>query len=1118
MRASSSRAQSGSVILFALVTIAVMGALIAWTLTRVNDGSSRTQSSRAQDRAAQALDTGVQLAVQKIQRVGSAESDEAKCSVLDEPAAPTQADGACSSTSTRQVNGQDATDGEFKFQVRSPDLTGDAFKYPSGNALAGRPLSPVDSAYQNQARKRTLQVSSRYAVSGAAEVPRKKTVNFTIVPRVLRFALFSASSANRPSGGGASAAVSVENASLLLPPWYKSARDARGGDLGTNGQVDVRSGGSVNSRAAAPSLFDSLFVTQTGQTLPNGDLTFVEKGASTSWLAQAGLTDGFRRRQSVAVAVVPPVFTKWLRTQRCAINPGASVADAAASDAMGCLEYRPSSPSGGAYTNDPKAADVLPERQNVIGGQTKLFRPQQFLAKLAELRAASGSRAARLEGLIYVNNEPDARNEAESCSPGSPERLVISATDLEIIDGGLIVHGCDLVVDSSSSLSVRRNVTDQASPFHRAPAVLTVPNSNKSGGNLQLNTSGSARTTRLDGAVLSYGNFSVTADTPPDGGYNVRVDGAVVSTGTTTISGTSASQPARVMLRWNPIVQRTDFRADGNQMGTYAIRTYDRPKPSRPVIEVDPDSRPTDPTDSDDVDIQWTIIGDADYVRCSFDNGPQFDCSQNSFAQQVERDIGHELKIEACNIAGCGYETVKWFTNPAPPEVVIDPSSVPANPTADESATLRYSITGRSITKKTCTLEIVNASGTRLSTHRADNGSACVSQSAYSGLPTNTYYRFVVEACNAGGCTTDTASWRVLPNPPGLTITSQPDPPQQLYTSTSGTVTWNATGMVDQVQCRTSWVSTANPATTSTGAWANCGTQGPGTGSATIAWSNCRTYTFEVRATNPGGDTTRSATWKVKCPPATITITSAPWDGYRATGSYTASMTNARTCWVDSYNNVTSNTASSTSCGSSKTFSFSNKGWNGSTIRLCVNNYDGDAVCATDVWDRRQNGWDAAGGNGSFDVHACCWSGWMPYTYGNGGSWINTSWVYSAPNAPYIYSWNNGTYGAAIVTVDHPGRGDKYSWVSSPCWSDRGGCGYGYVSHEYWTGSAWSTWNWYTSHSAGCGDYRLHCGQNFGGAGAGERYQSRIVFWGTSRWSDWNAGYNYDNLSSTGGD
>lgn len=901
------------------------------------------------------MDSAIQLALQKVQRVGSAETDESECSILDEPT-PSQrydSDGdgledACRAMSGAQeqrastINGHDGTDGEYRFVVRSParriraDSRGpaDAFMFWADRVAYDNPrTSPADKnshwlarsdrrgewmdivgssgakatqiqdpAVQDLLRKRVMTVSASVTLPSGRVISRRRNVGFTIVPRVFRAAMFS---------GGALQVGGSQPASLLTAPWYKGASDARGGDIATNASVMKGTGSGINSRRLDSAAYDAAFL-QDGVDVPLGDLITSRPGQQP--------IEGLRRVQTLATQLNPPVYSKWLRTQRCSITNELGTADAY--DVMQCDE---------AERDD---APVFPApHRNVLGGTTQLFRPAAFQTFV------DSTPNATLNGIVYVDNEPDAGNEA---TPNCVIRL--RNTRLTIKDGGLIVHGCDLEIERAAQLQVvhtldavanrrshARPDLEQRRPVHKAPALVLYPNSNDGGGNLSVQSSGTYAT-ELDGLAFVNGNLVVRADAPPARKGNLTVNGALVVLGTSRIDGTAAGM-ARVLLRWNPLVQATDFRADGNQMGTYAMRTFDRPAPQRPAIVPDESSLPDQlREDLDSFDIRWDVINGADTVKCTFQkNGVgvppyvDYDCGDDHFPQRdLERNQDYSLRVEACNIAGCDTWTWGWHVLPAPPQLRL--TTVPATTTnyAGGSSTIGFDISGDGTVTARCRLDRADLDGRNpvTITTGPDGWAGCTTLTALGGwnyrgtykLPSptvNKRYTVRVAACNEAGCTERAHTFDVVVARPSITFTSVPADPSAHTTSTF-TVRFNVVADAT-VSARCQLASSARGTTPPSGTWTSCssfgsgaGTTYPGTFAVRGLQANTR-YAVRVQATNEAGSTEATAMFDLRAAPPTVWLTSYPSNpnpyyannAYFAWGVSSASTVTGYQCKVD---------------------------------------------------------------------------------------------------------------------------------------------------------------------------------------------------------------------------
>lgn len=946
------RDAQGSALVFALMTIFVIGVIASFALDRTSSGRERTGAARNQDRASQALNTGLDSALNKLQRVGSNDSNEFSCSILDEPTPRrSSTSDECPRTGRTSVNGKRydnsdgagpvseaekkmaQADGQFKSSFRVPGYGSES---ELRSSLTGF-QNVNDPRFQDALRKRRLSVIGNYDVDDRAIV-KSRRVDFRIVPRVFRYGLFVGSGA----AGASSASLTLGGvegpATVVLPPWYK-ARDARGSDLGVNGAINVN---TAESGVNTPTTFNADSTNSDNDLIKRSFLR--DENDAASAVLSGGLTfpasvgpDPVTSNQErvygsntpklslnpMAVRVAPPAYAKWLRTQRCAASDQSTDIDPSSAGLSRGAEWRAAMNCNAAADQIPSASDgsVLddPSRWlNTVGNQTELYTPTDFQARLNAAAASSnktlefGASDPDAATLIYVNNEPDSNQEgSRNCTITVP-----SGATLRIRNGGLVVHGCDLLVEETASLVISREMTQTGRKVNKLPALIVhrnsdlpeSPGNNGYGGSLTVHSSGNARTV-VNGFAFVHGNLTMSANKPVALRGNLQTEGAFFVAGRATLKGrletpgnAGSALPGRAVFKWNPIVQETDFRADTNQMGTYAARTFDRIKPQQiPSIIID-SGKPEANTTERNFTVRFHVVEEPDTVVCTIGGGPEFDCDNGVISNTsgpLATNQSHSFTIKACNVNGCDFESYSWQVLPGEPTIVsVTPPADPRPHTAT-SDVVGITVNSDGPVTVRCRLDRSTDGGVNWTV-----GTPMAEQECYrdentgesnrtftwnvTGMVPDTRYRVVVTVINAhtvfynktirqGHTGSPQWSWRLRKPQSTVTITTRPNNPT-VYPVSGGTAlapsnTFNfggaTTNQPSSVECRIYETGTTAPAFTT------CTLSGTNWSRTYTNLNSCRTYTFEVRALNESGTGPASSyQFYYNCPTPTVTVTS----------------------------------------------------------------------------------------------------------------------------------------------------------------------------------------------------------------------------------------------------
>lgn len=938
------RSRSGSSIVLALIAILIVGGLAAGTWSRVTQAQSQQNQTKMRVRSTVSLDAALELAINKIQRVGSHDSDETSASLLD--------------TSTPlNLNGVNAGDGTFSWVVRSPTTS---------------------------SKQRIVTATGTF--NG---VTRSRSTTYAIVPRIYRYALYV-------DGGGSSPAISLgASTSLLAPPAYKSAQDARGGDIGANNDINVANGAQVNYRPGATSLYDQYF-------LPSG---------ATATNSSSGYYGGLPWGKFTRVVrdSGPSTDISVGGTPSTSFPTGSVNMDGSPTSLADTTDFPTFS---GALLANWRSVAAANARSNPSGGNGALYTASQFQTAL------NGGSKVAFNGLVFVDCRGTASGTTLSLASGST---------VTVSDGGIIIEGCNLSIPSDATLVVSHPVHDASNPSdcatstpspacaHTWPGLMVLADGAGAGGDFTSAASGSNYAS-VDGLTFVEHNMAVSATAAGTSRGTFNANGAVAVGGQFAASGS-----ANLILRWNPLVQRTDFDPANGAMGTYTIKTNDRPPPGIPTVTID--GGPSDPTTSTSASFTWTSTGDVDIFQCRIDGGSWTTCtSPQNYSGLGGNQVRHVFDVQACNVSGCGSASYPWTINPPAPTVSItsgpaEGSTVPYTETSESFSWTTTSVVGST----TCDMD-----GTSTS---------CTSPQSYSGLPTGQDHTFTVTVCNVTDCASAQRHWTIKPDPPTVTFTSTPSNP-----SSSATVSYNFT-----------WTLGGGAATSVT-CQLDAGSATACSNSMSVSFANCANHTFKVTATNITRSTTATYNWHANCPAPTVSLTSRPGDYFYASGTITWSGSNIASCQI--YRSWTGWSAC-TASGSNTSWSECCKPYGSHTIIIQVANADGSATASTSfTWDRE----NTYVPNGYFD-DGSRWSYWAGCSNGDGRVYaaedISGGGAHSPPSGVSLRTvlLNNG-WGCVYNTAAIYDRADDVRFAAIP---DYFGIilGYGYAQYYVWNGSSW---------------------------------------------------------------
>lgn len=1069
--------EKGNAIILALVVVAVIGGIIAALFARASDTQQRSHEGSLDDRSALAARSALALAIQRVQRVGSSQADETQSSLLDWPNRHGTGPGGERPNERNCTTDDDTLDG--------------------GLSDCLNPSNPKDGAYKFVIRSVPDNPKHRQVIATGFYGPyvTKRTLTFEIIPRVYRYALFA------NGAGGAQPAIRLKNrAYVYAPPTYKGTEKAMGGDIGANNRMTFDTGAALNSRLPNPDFYDQLFLPAERQADPtkpfyNGvpwgyltrapgqttrdEFTVTINGAADPQLPHGNINmrgdeagAGTWQVRTAATATELPIYTQKLVDWR------------AQAQANTANNY--------AVDDDP---DGTPPRGS-------LYTSSQFKQLLQE----HGPQIT-LTGMVYVEHRPIA---GETSCTIDLEHL---GTRLLLIeDGALIIHGCDLEIGPDTTFRAVRPISDPEEEIHRLPALMLLKNTYGQGGSLHV-ASSDENFTSIQGVTYVDGDLTVsgTSDAPDHGG-NFSNSGAVVVAGRFSVEPRNGGR-SWVVLRWHPIAQEIDFVPEDGAMGTYTVRTSDRPLPTqRPVVEFT--KTPDNPTTSRTADFQWKVIGDWDTLHCSYREGDgsweKLSCNTLSYRfTDLKRNVDHSFKVVACVLGVdanenptqlCSDEAIyTWRVLGSPPTVTF--TTTPPHQDTNRTPEFRWTIINEYVSVA-CFLD-----GNPLPSCTTDSSHKLTQPLSYGN------HTFAVQACNDVGCDTAVYAWRVTPVAPRLTFVSVPPNPAAHSMTTASFVVRNDGGPAT-LNCRLdqgSW--TTCPIGGGNGTIAGNGAQV----TMSLAVENCADHTLTVRASNESGSDTISHSWHVNCPPPDITITSAPAHVTFDTGTIEFRTTNgARVeCSLASTNKPCDLFDTASQQGS---VTWTGKPYYCHTARVRVWNKDETAYKdATYNWCRYNIDMGPDGErliNGSFDA-----GGRWNYWYAGAGGFSTWGSCHTPPECVFTYNqwaaygwiWGGGGGPNLPTSVGYfKARGDDLRFMTTRYY------GSGETMITDGSGHVYSGMNW--NHSGGWGN--MYAPATYTGSFQWHRLRTDLaITQGGPQWIRWvikGGNHSYNNGQSYG--
>jgi hypothetical protein len=357
-------------------------------------------------------------------------------------------------------------------------------------------------------------------------------------------------------------------------------------------------------------------------------------------------------------------------------------------------------------------------------------------------------------------------------------------------------------------------------------------------------------------------SFSFTAT---EGGstFQCRLDGAAFAGCTSSHSYTGLSEGSHTFE-----VRAIDSAGNIDPSPASFTWVVDTTAPETAIT-----AAPANPTNATSATFGFTSSEGSSTFQCRLD-GAAFAACTTPRTYTGLAEGSHTFEVRATDPAGNTDATpasFTWTVDTTAPQTTID--SGPASPTNATSASFTFSSSEAGSTFQ-C---------------RLDGGAfaACTSGQSYTGLADGSH-TFEVRATDPAG-TTDatpaTHSWAVDTGAPNTTITTSPNNPTN---STSASFSFTATEAGSTFECKLD-----------TGSFASCTSGQSYTGLAEGS------HTFEVRATDPAGNTDGSAasfTWTVDttAPQTTITVSPSDPSSPNVSFSFTSSETGSTfECRID---------------------------------------------------------------------------------------------------------------------------------------------------------------------------------------------------------------------------
>lgn len=801
--------------------IATLG---VFTVARASDSDTRSGNQRINSIADAAADAAVAAAIARIQRVGSVKGD------ADET------DGSTLDVEGAEINGADDTDGTYNIKVQS-----------------GQP-----GCYNP--RQRLLTVTAK-----AEGQTRRRYLCFWVVPRIMRFGLYTDGSAASDK-----AAEIKSGFSVLLPPPYKAPTGARGSDMGSNGDVDFLPGAYANNRntvagslTAVSNLYDHLFV-------PSGTAEI------TNQVRYRFGTEGNPGIRWGSLYRAPKLgSSSGVLPEISGVTTGVNFDTPAALNSNEVGSFAPVTLA--TRTQPPDFSNKLAQWRQKATSQGNIYIPGDTQATPDDFQSDMNQLGTQtMQGVVYV-----ACTNNQTVTIPSGKKLIVES-------GALIMEGCNLSIAEGASLIVKRDLSD---PFYKLkgsnagscpsegelspapggcawayPGLAVLADADGRGGKVDSDAQGS-NYVDINGNVIVDRDLTIKGGTLPPGGKL----GNWNTSGTTFVDGKLSAEGigGAAVFRWIPLGQRMDFDYSTARIGTYSLRTEERSLPTAAptVTFTDKPENPSDQTDA--AEFAWEINGSYDTVACTITkqggSANTVACDDTAASLTgLEYPANYTFSVRVCVLGldatrtqrqFCGTASYDWYIKGPPASVQIDNSSKPSDPSFSRTANFTWSV-NHNPNSITC---------------RMDGGSwgSCVSPPGYSAtdLAQDQNHTFEVKACNTDGCGTDSHTWYVA-GPPKVNITNKPSSPQP-YTATSLTLNWTVSGLsISSTQCSN---TTGDPAPAES--WASCSSPTSKTLSGLGTGEN---HNFKVQICNPAGCGSDSVSWYINPAPPSCSFTSTP--------------------------------------------------------------------------------------------------------------------------------------------------------------------------------------------------------------------------------------------------